>query len=149
KRARNPRKRIFRCTGYGACQMVFTRSEHLVRHTRKHTGEKPFRCIVPECSRMFSRFDNMMQHTQTHSQRVIKKPTSSLLSSLPTVSSSTSSSANHRTNQDLGTRLSQKQVHITQDEFEALQGFSCFRHTETFIDSLRSLAATARIEPNP
>ncbi|KAI8140580.1 hypothetical protein BJV82DRAFT_222570 [Fennellomyces sp. T-0311] len=35
---------------------------------RKHTGEKPFKCIVPGCERMFSRFDNMMQHTQTHNK---------------------------------------------------------------------------------
>ncbi|KAI9314121.1 hypothetical protein BX666DRAFT_1970606 [Dichotomocladium elegans] len=58
--------RLFQCTGYGDCHMVFTRSEHLARHARKHTGEKPFKCIVPECNKMFSRFDNMMQHTQTH-----------------------------------------------------------------------------------
>ncbi|KAG1049944.1 hypothetical protein G6F46_012987 [Rhizopus delemar] len=56
----------FRCTGYGDCNMVFTRSEHLARHERKHTGEKPYKCIVEGCDRMFSRFDNMMQHTQTH-----------------------------------------------------------------------------------
>ncbi|KAI9284017.1 hypothetical protein BC943DRAFT_90266 [Umbelopsis sp. AD052] len=59
--------KLFRCTGFGNCDMVFTRSEHLARHARKHTGEKPFQCVVPGCGRMFSRFDNMMQHTQTHS----------------------------------------------------------------------------------
>ncbi|KAI9301296.1 hypothetical protein BJ944DRAFT_186972, partial [Cunninghamella echinulata] len=58
--------RLFYCTGYGDCKMVFTRGEHLARHIRKHTGEKPFQCIVPECNKTFSRFDNMMQHTQTH-----------------------------------------------------------------------------------
>ncbi|KAI9497569.1 hypothetical protein BDB00DRAFT_803187 [Zychaea mexicana] len=58
--------RLFQCTGYGDCRMVFTRSEHLARHARKHTGEKPFQCIMPDCNKMFSRFDNMMQHTQTH-----------------------------------------------------------------------------------
>ncbi|OBZ89433.1 Nutrient and stress factor 1 [Choanephora cucurbitarum] len=58
--------KLFKCTGYGDCDMVFTRSEHLARHERKHTGEKPYKCIVPGCDRMFSRFDNMMQHTQTH-----------------------------------------------------------------------------------
>ncbi|KAI8968261.1 hypothetical protein BDF20DRAFT_964238 [Mycotypha africana] len=58
--------KLFKCTGFGNCNMVFTRSEHLARHQRKHTGEKPYKCIVPGCERMFSRFDNMMQHTQTH-----------------------------------------------------------------------------------
>ncbi|KAI9317137.1 hypothetical protein BX666DRAFT_149033 [Dichotomocladium elegans] len=63
---RSSKRKIFQCKGFGNCSMVFTRSEHLARHTRKHTGEKPYKCIVPGCNRMFSRFDNMMQHTQTH-----------------------------------------------------------------------------------
>ncbi|KAI8997521.1 hypothetical protein BDB01DRAFT_771436 [Pilobolus umbonatus] len=58
--------KIFRCTGFGECSMVFTRSEHLARHERKHTGEKPYQCIITGCQRMFSRYDNMIQHTQTH-----------------------------------------------------------------------------------
>ncbi|ORZ16419.1 hypothetical protein BCR42DRAFT_414999 [Absidia repens] len=58
--------KLFQCTGYGDCKMVFTRGEHLARHVRKHTGEKPFPCIIPDCNKSFSRFDNMMQHTQTH-----------------------------------------------------------------------------------
>ncbi|KAI7890792.1 uncharacterized protein EV154DRAFT_551992 [Mucor mucedo] len=62
------KSKVFQCTGYGECSMVFTRSEHLARHMRKHTGEKPFKCVVPGCERMFSRFDNMMQHTQTHNK---------------------------------------------------------------------------------
>ncbi|KAI7905889.1 uncharacterized protein BX663DRAFT_498022, partial [Cokeromyces recurvatus] len=66
KRSRNPKSKLFQCTGYADCNMVFTRSEHLARHSRKHTGEKPFKCIVPECNKAFSRYDNMMQHTQTH-----------------------------------------------------------------------------------
>ncbi|KAG2173615.1 hypothetical protein INT43_005033 [Umbelopsis isabellina] len=64
--------KLFRCTGFGDCNMVFTRSEHLARHERKHTGEKPFSCVVPGCSRTFSRFDNMMQHTQTHSHQKVR-----------------------------------------------------------------------------
>ncbi|KAI9282588.1 hypothetical protein BY458DRAFT_531038 [Sporodiniella umbellata] len=63
-----PRRRsgpkVFRCTGYGNCSMVFTRQEHLNRHERKHTGEKPYQCIVPGCHRMFTRNDNMRQHAE-------------------------------------------------------------------------------------
>ncbi|KAI9494695.1 hypothetical protein BDB00DRAFT_817886 [Zychaea mexicana] len=73
-----PRKtsgpKLFKCAGYGDCDMVFTRSEHLARHSRKHTGEKPFKCIVPGCERMFSRFDNMMQHTHTHERSQHQHP---------------------------------------------------------------------------
>ncbi|KAF9575938.1 hypothetical protein EC968_000899 [Mortierella alpina] len=60
--------KLFQCSGYGDCRMVFTRSEHLARHARKHTGEKPFQCVVDGCTRMFSRYDNMVQHTQTHTK---------------------------------------------------------------------------------
>ncbi|OAD75109.1 C2H2-type zinc finger transcription factor [Phycomyces blakesleeanus NRRL 1555(-)] len=66
RKPRSAGPKLFQCSGYGSCSMTFSRSEHLARHTRKHTGEKPFKCVVPECTRKFSRFDNMMQHTQTH-----------------------------------------------------------------------------------
>ncbi|KAH7349665.1 hypothetical protein B0T11DRAFT_133715 [Plectosphaerella cucumerina] len=52
----------FYCTDYPPCSLSFTRSEHLARHIRKHTGERPFQC---HCSRRFSRLDNLRQHAQT------------------------------------------------------------------------------------
>ncbi|KAH8593905.1 hypothetical protein B0O99DRAFT_688336 [Bisporella sp. PMI_857] len=52
----------FWCDQYPPCNLSFTRSEHLLRHIRKHTGERPFMC---HCSRRFSRLDNLRQHAQT------------------------------------------------------------------------------------
>ncbi|KAM5498565.1 Up in starvation [Microsporum canis] len=52
----------FYCTDFPPCNLNFTRSEHLARHIRKHTGERPFQC---HCSRRFSRLDNLRQHAQT------------------------------------------------------------------------------------
>ncbi|KAI0761528.1 hypothetical protein BD413DRAFT_441018, partial [Trametes elegans] len=54
--------KTFQCRGYGECRMVFSRSEHLARHIRKHTGERPFSC---HCGKQFSRLDNLRQHAQT------------------------------------------------------------------------------------
>ncbi|OAD69194.1 C2H2-type zinc finger transcription factor, partial [Phycomyces blakesleeanus NRRL 1555(-)] len=48
------------------CNMGFSRSEHLNRHRRKHTGEKPYACTYRGCLRSFSRYDNMKQHLNTH-----------------------------------------------------------------------------------
>ncbi|KAK9467111.1 hypothetical protein V1512DRAFT_237765 [Lipomyces arxii] len=59
-KSRPPKK--FECSGFGDCHMTFTRSEHLARHIRKHTGERPFRCT---CGRSFSRLDNLRQHAHT------------------------------------------------------------------------------------
>ncbi|KAB5513153.1 hypothetical protein GE09DRAFT_981209 [Coniochaeta sp. 2T2.1] len=62
--SKNKKKKTqrFYCTGYPPCKLSFTRSEHLARHIRKHTGERPFTC---HCSRKFSRLDNLRQHAQT------------------------------------------------------------------------------------
>ena len=60
--AKKKKGQRFFCTEFPPCNLSFTRSEHLARHIRKHTGERPFQC---HCSRRFSRLDNLRQHAQT------------------------------------------------------------------------------------
>ncbi|CDK26793.1 unnamed protein product [Kuraishia capsulata CBS 1993] len=51
--------RLFVCA---ICTRAFARQEHLKRHERSHTKEKPFSCGV--CSRKFSRRDLLLRHAQ-------------------------------------------------------------------------------------
>ncbi|KTW27697.1 hypothetical protein T552_02137 [Pneumocystis carinii B80] len=92
---RNHKKKVknnktFQCSGFGNCCMQFSRSEHLARHIRKHTGERPFKCY---CGRTFSRLDNFRQHAQTiHINEVINSPYALSSNSLQTSTSKTQES---------------------------------------------------------
>ncbi|OJJ50947.1 hypothetical protein ASPZODRAFT_57307 [Penicilliopsis zonata CBS 506.65] len=46
------------------CQSTFRRPEHLKRHFRSHTKEKPFEC--GQCGRHFSRTDTLHRHELSH-----------------------------------------------------------------------------------
>jgi len=46
------------------CGRLFKRLEHLKRHVRTHTQERPYLCTL--CNKAFSRSDNLAQHRRTH-----------------------------------------------------------------------------------
>ncbi|KAJ3550400.1 hypothetical protein NMY22_g515 [Coprinellus aureogranulatus] len=47
-----------------SCGRAFKRIEHVKRHLRTHTTERPFTC--PRCKKRFSRSENLKQHLRTH-----------------------------------------------------------------------------------
>ncbi|KAL6890068.1 fungal-specific transcription factor domain-containing protein [Trichoderma evansii] len=48
------------------CDATFSRQEHLLRHTRSHTREKPFKCLI--CGKGFARQDVLNRHHTSHEQ---------------------------------------------------------------------------------
>ncbi|EXJ61053.1 hypothetical protein A1O7_05206 [Cladophialophora yegresii CBS 114405] len=46
------------------CERRFLKAEHLNRHQRAHTGEKPFKCTY--CGREYGRSDVLMRHVRNH-----------------------------------------------------------------------------------
>ncbi len=57
--------KTFVCT-WPECEWRFARSDELARHTRSHTGHKPFVCDV--CHKAFARSDHMHKHIKIHAR---------------------------------------------------------------------------------
>lgn len=53
----------YHCSWDG-CGWKFARSDELTRHFRKHTGQKPYECML--CHRAFSRSDHLALHMKRH-----------------------------------------------------------------------------------
>ena len=63
---RNPRRvKAFSCPLF-SCGRLFKRLEHLRRHLRTHTIERPFQCSI--CRKRFSRSDNLTRHARIHTR---------------------------------------------------------------------------------
>lgn len=58
-------RRNYVCAVEG-CRRKFKRYEHLRRHMRCHTNERPYVCPVDKCGKSFSRSDNLSQHMKVH-----------------------------------------------------------------------------------
>lgn len=50
------------------CNSAFARSEHLKRHSSKHSNERKFPCVLPDCDKKIGRSDNACDHFRTHLQ---------------------------------------------------------------------------------
>lgn len=54
---------LYQC---GWCKVEYSRADHLIRHVRGHTQQRPYLCTI--CSKGFARQDLLKRHDTTHDQ---------------------------------------------------------------------------------
>jgi KRAB domain-containing zinc finger protein len=60
--------RPFKCDTCGSC---FLRASTLKIHIRRHTGERPYKCLFDGCGKAFSESGNLKTHMKIHVQFII------------------------------------------------------------------------------
>ncbi len=50
------------------CCKLFITAQHLKRHMRRHSGERPYKCT--ECGRQFTRNGDLTKHMRKHSGEI-------------------------------------------------------------------------------
>ncbi|KAF2028138.1 hypothetical protein EK21DRAFT_70480 [Setomelanomma holmii] len=63
------------------CDRTFTKLEHVKRHERSHTRERPYEC--PTCKKHFSRSDVLFRHCKGHAQNALNRIKSADLPTQP------------------------------------------------------------------
>ncbi|KZT23638.1 hypothetical protein NEOLEDRAFT_524175 [Neolentinus lepideus HHB14362 ss-1] len=60
----------------GVCQKWFPRPSGLKTHMNSHSGEKPYKCTVPNCNKSFAVRSNAKRHLRTHGIIPTSEPSS-------------------------------------------------------------------------